>query len=486
MQDSTAQEQTTSHVSPIPSNKKKYLYIFASLLFVLMIFLAGFCFGKALAPKQEVSTEAVVEEQDEQKEYKLKGALLLLDGTVERKTNGSWEELAKGATINEGDIIRTNEQSSAVIELDDGSSVRMDENTEISFSALDDEIILITQYMGRVYHRVNPGSLVYNVKSFETLAQALGTSFSVVTDQFEEQTEVLVFENKVSVSSKSDEEVTSDEAEEGEKLTYENETQKLTLAKITTQEQNQEFYKWNGALNEGKDFTYQYQEEKNTQQETKTQQSTQEAPSGTIILTATGKEEGKVYLSWNISGSTSYGFKILKSESANPQYPPREGDHFKYVSQNTYSLTWPDLKTEKTYHFRVGIYNGSGGIVSYSNNVSVSPLSSSTKIYEKETEGSGETSSATSISLSASNDVPGQVHLSWTVSGGDPVNGFKVCKSTDANPTYPENSCIWKDSGTRTLTIKAESGITYHFRVGLYGTSSSVIFYSNDVASTVL
>ena len=314
----------------------------------------------------------------------------------------------------------------------------------------------------------------------DVLATALGTSFSVTTDQETETTEVAVFENKVQVSLKG-EEVVEDEAEEGEKIVAESKTQKLAKAQITSQEQSQDFYQWNDALNEGKE--YQKQE---TQQETETteKQTSTQSPSGNIVLAGVGKEGGKVYLSWTLTGSAPYGFKLVKSTNANPEYPPREGDQFKFISANTTNYTWTGLTAGTTYHFRVGIYNGAGAITSYSNNMSVSPTTSSTeKTTTKEETGSSDY--ADSVTLSVSSSEAGKAQLSWEIAGGEASTGFKACYSTDANPTYPEDTCTWKDSGTRSMTVKnLSSGSTYHFRVGIYS-GSSITVYSND-ASVVI
>ena len=466
-----------------PSNNKKKIFLIVGLVVLgIILFIGGVLAGRFLFQKEEVEpiSQIVEAPSEEEKLYKLSGALVLKEGVVEKETNGDWIELNKQDVVEEGDVIRTGEDARAVFELDDGSAIRLDELSEMTFSALDDEVILITQISGRVYHRIHPGSLVYIVKSLDVLATALGTSFSVTTDQESETTEVAVFENKVQVSLKG-EEVVNGEAEEGEKIVVQSKTQILTKAQITYQEQNQEFYQWNDALNEGKE--YQKQETQQEQTTTKNQTTTQ-SPSGNIILAGVGKEEGKVYLSWTLTGSAPYGFKLVKSTNANPEYPPRDGDQFKFISANTTNYTWTNLTAGTTYHFRVGIYNGAGAITSYSNDISVSPTTSSTeKTTTKEETGSSDY--ADSVTLSVSTSEAGKAQLSWEIAGGDAPTGFKVCYSPDANPTYPEDTCAWKDSGTRSVTIKnLTSGSTYHFRVGVFS-GSGIIVYSND-ASVVI
>ena len=473
-----------SVVSSKPSNNKKKIFLIAGLVILgIILFGGGILAGRFLFQREKVeSTPEIVEtSSEEEKLYKLAGALVLKEGVIEKKTNGDWIELNKQDVIEESDVVRTGKDSRAVFELDDGSAIRLDELSEMTFSALDDEVILITQINGRIYHRVHPGSLVYNVKSLDVLATALGTNFSVTTDQETETTEVAVFENKVQVFLKGDE-VVYGEAEEGEKILAESKTQKLAKSQITSQEQSQDFYQWNTALNEGEE----YQKQEAVQEKTTTEkQTTSQTPSGNIVLAGVGKEDGQVYLSWTLTGSAPYGFKLVKSTNPNPEYPPREGDQFKYISANTTNYNWTSLTAGTNYHFRVGIYNGAGAIISYSNDISVSPTTSSTQKTTTKEESSSSSDYADSVTLSVSSSETGKAQLSWEIAGGNAPTGFKACYSTNANPTYPEDNCTWQDSGSRSMTAKnLSSGSTYHFRVGVYS-GSGIKVYSNDVSVVV-
>lgn len=88
-----------------------------------------------------------------------------------------------------------------------------------------------------------------------------------------------------------------------------------------------------------------------------------------VNLTAEGIQGG-VKLNWTVEGNSPKGFKVAKSQNPNPTYPTREGDAAQYLSSpEARSYTWEGLTLGTTYHFRVGIYNGSGGVVLYSNDV---------------------------------------------------------------------------------------------------------------------
>ncbi|MCC6563358.1 SH3 domain-containing protein [Candidatus Uhrbacteria bacterium] len=92
------------------------------------------------------------------------------------------------------------------------------------------------------------------------------------------------------------------------------------------------------------------------------------------------------------------------------------------------------------------------------------------------------TSPAGSISLKAET-APGKVKLTW-VANVDASNGFKIVKSTEPNPTYPENSAEYVDTNTRSREWSLPSGKTYHIRVCRY-TGSGCDSYSNNVEVTV-
>jgi hypothetical protein len=87
-----------------------------------------------------------------------------------------------------------------------------------------------------------------------------------------------------------------------------------------------------------------------------------------VSLTAE-KDGDDVKLKWSISGGeASKGFKVVKSKKKNPVYP---GDDYKYLSdKKARKYEWKNLSEDKTYYFRVCIYQG-GKCGAYSNNVKV-------------------------------------------------------------------------------------------------------------------
>jgi FecR-like protein len=446
----------------------------------------------------------------EEIKYSLAGALVIKDGVVEKKDGFiNWVALAKGATIKQGDVIRTGENSRAVIELDDGSAVRLDENTEVSFSSLSDEVIFITQYEGQAYHRVHPGSLVYNVKSLGVIMTALGTAFNVATDSELEETEVSVYESSVEVMIKDGEDVVKEEVEEGEKATVnKDDKDEIEVEKLADAE-GDDFYAWNQELNgeevPEEEVKLAMAEEEDQEKEEKVEVKTEEVKEevkeeekqeekkeepkvyGSLSLHAEAGD-GKATLNWDLDGEAPYGYKLCMSESqANPTYPVKSGDKMQYFSSSgTKSYTWTGLDGGKTYHFRVGAYNGSGGVVYYSGNVTATPWGGGTEEKDEEEKTTDDGKDwVDSLSLEVVDQGEGKVKAEWSISGGNVYSGFKICYGEDANPTYPADNCTYKSTGSSSHEWTLQIGKTYHFRVGAYRGNGVAEPYSNDVELTV-
>lgn len=96
---------------------------------------------------------------------------------------------------------------------------------------------------------------------------------------------------------------------------------------------------------------------------------------GSISLTAAATDKG-IVVSWKVAGTVdvSRGFKVLKSEGRNPEFP---GSSYQSEPQSTVRThTW-DITDGKTYHFRVCVYQADGTCNTYSNDVAVAAPSAS-------------------------------------------------------------------------------------------------------------
>ncbi|MDQ7814660.1 MAG: SH3 domain-containing protein [Patescibacteria group bacterium] len=208
-----------------------------------------------------------------------------------------------------------------------------------------------------------------------------------------------------------------------------------------------------------------------TQEDDKTDDNDKPTSSNGVLALKAEIAGSKAQLTWTASGSAfSQGFKVVRSETANPVYP---GNEYHYLSDPTMRTdSWDSgFKAGKTYHFRVCEYLG-GKCGAYSNNVSLT--------WPQGEDADDESDKSISLSVTTSGD---KASLNWSLSGFDSDMGFKVVVSENPNPVYPGNDYhYYSESSKRSDTWGGlESGQTYHFRVCEYlGGKCGV--YSNDVS----
>lgn len=401
------------------------------------------------------------------KETKLQGVLALKEGSIAVSKNGAWEELKKGATIKEGDVVRTGYRSRGVIELDDGSAVRLDQQTEVAFSNLSGEVIVLQQNNGRIYNRVHPGKLVYNVKSLNTVATALGTSFSVATNAKQQTTEVAVYESKVALASSGQEGVKTQVAI-GE-MAVVGKDEKPAVEKITEGQKKEAFIAWNQTLDKEPTPAPTVIASPKPVVSEAPKEIVRPASNTTLNLTAEARSGGAL-IRW--TGDSSNGFKACYSERENPAYP---ADNCTYKNASDRSFEIGGLTGGKTYHFRVGVYGTDGKVSTYSNDVTVTPSGSVS---------SNSSGQVKSISINVEKQDGGKAKVTWNIDGSSPL-GFKVVWGPNSGPTYPtregDKYHYYSESGKRDDIIEGLSGKTYYFRVCEYlGGKCGV--YSNEVS----
>jgi hypothetical protein len=101
--------------------------------------------------------------------------------------DGSWQIVKDNARLSPGTRVRTGELSSALLELQDGSTVRLGPATEVTLDQMDrflfgTRIVRITQWGGETSHEVEPNrkdSSLYEVRTPASIVAAEGTAFTV-------------------------------------------------------------------------------------------------------------------------------------------------------------------------------------------------------------------------------------------------------------------------------------------------------------------
>ena len=108
--------------------------------------------------------------------------LTVFEGAVERQEEGRWVPLTDGATLGEGDRIRTLADGQALLTFQDGSTAALDPSTElvIERAVMSGEgHITLQQLHGRIWNDVAPSddASTYVVRTVDAVVEAHGTTF---------------------------------------------------------------------------------------------------------------------------------------------------------------------------------------------------------------------------------------------------------------------------------------------------------------------
>ncbi len=411
----------------------------------------------------------------------IRGSIVYVDGAVEYKEkDGDWKRAELNTDIKEGNSVEIVGEGKAIINLDDGSAVRMDSDSLVEFTSLEPNHILITNNNGQVYTRVAKlTDRVFEVSAGDVIYESMGTAYKTINK--EKIKGVEVYQSKVKIKGATEDEVV---VEEGNKYLVQNDADKKiekTIVKIAVADtEKDEFVKWNMAEDEkmtqsdGDETAESASTSETTlEEETAVVVENTEATSDGIVLVGKQVSDG-VSLTWTVNGlETPDGFKVVRSLTTDPVYP---GDNYYYLSSpDARAHKWA-VKDGKTYYFRVCQYID-GKCVLYSNNVKVT----APKTTETTTSNSGD---VTSLSISH----VGSGKVSWTLKGYSD-QGFKVVWSKNSGPTYPTRSgdkyLYYSDPAQRNAVVTAFDGYgTYYVRVCEYlGGKCGV--YSNQITVTL-
>lgn len=401
----------------------------------------------------------------EQTEHAHMGAsVLLIDGSAYRSTDGeSWDELAASDSLKEGDYVRTEPLSRLIINLDDGSAVRLAESTTVQLTSLEADNIQINNQAGQVYSRVVTSERSFAVVVEETSYAALGTAFQTINTA--ENKGVQVLQSKVQAEET--------EVDEGKQY-YKSHANSELVEKVTDvpvdELKNDAFMLWNleqdEKSDEFKDKLGYWEKVKSSVEEQPAEE--EDSPSAGISLSGSKSDKGTV-LSWTATGlNTAEGFKIVRSTSTSS--PVYGKDEAVFVSGKSRSYTWGTSKAG-TYTYRVCRYVPSSSTCNFYSN----PVTVESVYIAPEAVVPG------AVTLS----VDGSGTLSWTFAGTAP-HGFKVVSNTTGNPSYPKDSIHY---GTSPYTFKKTTSGTYYFKVCKYTASGDIsggcTDYSNQVQYTI-
>jgi hypothetical protein len=187
------------------------------------------------------TTEATVDTKD------IPTKITYITGVVEvRDERGEWTKAEKDMPLRTGMGLRTTGAASrAIATLDDGTTIRLDANTEAGFKSLSEAQISIEQESGYVYNRiVSSTSRKYEVITENAQFESVGTAFRTIASGDEEAVEVFQNSVKETIKNKT--------VQEGERLVAKstnNSAQEGKITKIDIEKlKEDDFITWNREL----------------------------------------------------------------------------------------------------------------------------------------------------------------------------------------------------------------------------------------------
>lgn len=450
----------------------KILILLIAIIGVLTLGFFGYNYFQTNLQQNKRPTESAFSNLIDTK-TQLKAQVTYLTGTAWRMENGRKVQLLEEDVVNEGTTVVTDATTRIVFEFDDGSIIRLGDNTTITLSQLSSSQILLDENKGILYARVNKDeNHKFTVKAGKYTIDSLGTAFSVENDA---EVKVKVFDSKVKVSDS-----TNATAETEVKANQQwQETEKTVKELATAEISGDKFLAWNTEKDKDEDKT-----EKTEPTVTLTPKSTPtptEQTTGSIKLEGHSTDNG-VYLKWSTDNlSEAKGFKVVKSLDSNPKYP---GSYYTYFEgTDIKSFTW-EITDGKAWHFRVCQYLEDGTCGKYSNEITVTAPKSD----DDTTDESDDSGDVKSIDLSISKSGDNAVKLEWDTEGKSDL-GFKVVWSKKSGPTYPtrdgDNYHYLSDSDADSDKVEdLDSGKKYYFRVCEY-LGGKCGKYSNEKSLTL-
>ncbi|TAK95531.1 hypothetical protein EPO05_04045 [Patescibacteria group bacterium] len=438
---------------------EKVKNIFVIVVLLIALSLGAYWLFREVGLSGDVSDMAVPKDEQVVTETRsaIKGKVSLIEGTVEVRAEN--EDEWKAATVEEnlesGASIRTLAGSRAAVTFEDGSVARIDEQTSAVLRTGPDQIVL-TFAEGNVFcHVAAKVNREFSVVAGGYSITALGTAFDV--KKRGAVPEIIVLESSVIVKDIGGKVLGKVAAKHKAQV----ETNDLKDTELSSLDLTDKFLTWSM---QGEKVTLSKEaKEANANDTAQAVPKTTAAEVPIDKITLSGKKtDAGVKLTWSgLDAETLDSLKIVKASKENPAYP---GDSVQVVSNKEATTYEWKITDGKTYHFRVCAYRG-GKCEAYSNDVSV-----------EAPDKSDSTDYADDISLTAKKDGDDAVKLTWTISGGEAPNGFKIVMDDSRDPEYPDDEYYdVKDSKTRSYVWKSDykdtnfqAGKDYHFRVCVY------------------
>ena len=400
----------------------------------------------------------------------IRGEIAYTEGNVFYKTQTTeWVKAKKDIVLEQGDSLMVSGVGRSILNLDDGSSIRLSEDTTVTLTSMDPQHIVITNEKGDVYSRVMKADRLFDVVANGVIYRSLGTAYKTSClnyiadntpidldeDNIVTVNSVEVYESKVRILGLTDNNEIV--VEQGNKYYVVNMNEPDIAAKVIEVNladiKSDEFVMWN-------------KEQDEKVQAFKSQMGILfdiKAPTLNLASPMDGEEtQSETIL---VSGSTDADTKITVNTVD--------------VTNNNGSFSYLFTLVPGANGIKVIAEDPSGNksvrnlTVKYTSTVTPSITITSTK---------APTSAPTAKITLNGTKVSNGVSFTWNVVGLDVSKGFKLVKSLSANPVYPGNDYEYlTNQNQRNYTWEIKDGKTYHFRICQYNGSGTCLVYSNDI-----
>jgi hypothetical protein len=365
---------------------------------------------------------------------KLLVSLSFIQGDVLMSIDGqAYEQAFKDKVLHQADKIKTGADSLAVLNLENGSIIRLGQNTELILSNLMIDNIIIKQTKGRSYYNLQKTNN-FQVESLSAIAKNLKGKFELITNTEAEFVAALNFIGRPIIEIYDEQGLLLARrlADQQKALIDFNKeiNDKLTIEKFEPDDLiGEDWYQWNFALDE------------NIGQPIADQQIEQadDEPDFSVIdqsleLAAELKQSG-VFLSWSIyDGDDFKNYKIVRSKTnSNLKYPDNQ-EIKSSLSQGLNSYLDQSIETGEKYYYRVCVIKTNNKVVC--GNVVNSEIPKD-EDEEKDEEDIIDNEAPAAPNLSASISIDG-VSLTWNKNTENDFKQYIVLRSVGKiNPSYP-------------------------------------------------
>ena len=309
-------------------------------------------------------------------------------GTIGLKEgDDAWKIISEEVVLEEGNSLKTADDSRAIITLGSSSEVRLDSNSEVMIASLDEDALVINQDRGSSYHYGGQLLDTYTLNALDAEIKPEGTAFAVEIDEDNNTVVVYALEGDVEVNNAT--------IAEGYKISLED-GDANGVEEITDDEFDSEWFTWNDSRN-SEDFndndnentnendndnenendndnentnendndnenendndnenTNENDNTNNEEENTNTNESADTGASLTSNISSIAAGGDGVSLKWNKVSSDEFKYyRVVRSDSnSSPSYP---ADGYVFYTGNAGEISFNDttVQSGKTYYYRV-------------------------------------------------------------------------------------------------------------------------------------